>query len=94
MEVQDIKFFLPVELVELIHHLVAHILTVLYCIASLRLTVMVRDIIDRLIRHPPPCEKVNFVGFCHIFRKVSRGACEPPYPLGIHRLPAEERYFK
>ncbi len=41
MEVQDIKFFLPVELVELLHHLVAHVLAVLHRIATLRPAVMV-----------------------------------------------------
>ncbi len=94
MEMQDIEFFFLIELGELVHHLVAHILTILHGIATLRPTVMVRNVIDCLICHTSTGEKVHVVILCKGLGKVRGGTCKSPHPLGIHRFPAEKCYVK
>ena len=94
MEVEDVEFCLPVGLVELLHHRVAHILAVLYRIAPLRAAVMVVDSLDRLVLHRTAGEIVYLVILCQGLGKVGRGIRKAAHPFGVHRFPAEERYLK
>jgi hypothetical protein len=94
MEMQDIEFFLSFRLVELLYHLVAHVVAVLNCIVAMRLAVMVTDIIDCLVGHCSAGEVVHDMVLCQSLCEIGCSTGKPADPLGIHGFPAEEGYVK
>jgi hypothetical protein len=64
VKMEVIKFLVSIEPLEVFHHSPAHAVAILYDVISKGLAVMIKNIINRLVRYLATGKVVNFVVLC------------------------------
>jgi hypothetical protein len=94
IKMEEIKFPVFIEPVEIFDHPPAHTITILHNVVAAGLAVMVVNSFYRLVLDPATGKVVNLVGHRQRLSEMGRGTGKSAHALGIEGFPAENGYLK
>src|SRR5512137_1065094 len=83
VKMKIIKFLVCIEPLEVFNHSMAHAVTILHDVISPGLAVMVKNIINGLVRHLATGKVVHFVILCKSFSEIGCSIGKSAYTLGV-----------